>query len=223
MATSEQKQELVEDIKKPIRHYRVTITGYGGEHVYGSLTREQFEYWKNRENELSEYVVEPQAHPDLLESVSFLKKKSGENDYYLDWWEYDDVDHFHGAEHYSSSILIEELDSDDYDAEIIDTVYEDTLEEFLDEYDADTIIDESDSLINKDKKPIVGMCSIEKGTFFEARFSTQGRIDFSKLEFFATETLSDTILTSINYDDEDLDNEGGDTTGKGFHVVVYDD
>lgn len=223
MATTEQKQELVEDIKRPIRHYRISVYGYGGEYVYGTLTQAQFEYWKDREDELSEYVFEPQSQLDVPDEASFLKQNDDEGSYFTEWFEFDDVDHFSGAEHYSSSILIEELDNDDYNADIIDTVYEDTIAEFSDKYDVDTIIDESDSLINPDKKPIVGMCSTEKGTFFEARISTQGRIDFSKLEFFATEFPNDTVLTSINYNGEELDNDGGDTIGKGFHVVVYDD
>ena len=38
MATAEQKQELVDNIKGK-RYYRVQVYGYGGEHVYGKLLK----------------------------------------------------------------------------------------------------------------------------------------------------------------------------------------
>ena len=59
MATSEEKQELLEDIKRPVRHYRIMLWGYGGENSYIRLTKEQYEYWNQRkEDDDEDYLVE---------------------------------------------------------------------------------------------------------------------------------------------------------------------
>ena len=49
MATSEEKQELVEAIKGP-RFYRIMLNGYGGESAYMSISKEAHDFW-NAHNE----------------------------------------------------------------------------------------------------------------------------------------------------------------------------
>ena len=39
MATSEENKELIETIKRPVRHYRIMLWGYGGENSYTSYQR----------------------------------------------------------------------------------------------------------------------------------------------------------------------------------------
>ena len=59
MATSEENKELIETIKRPVRHYRIMLWGYGGENSYIRLTKEQYEYWNQRkEDDDEDYLVE---------------------------------------------------------------------------------------------------------------------------------------------------------------------
>jgi hypothetical protein len=51
MATSEENKELIETIKRPIRHYRILLWGYGGENSYIRLTKEQYDYWNQRKED----------------------------------------------------------------------------------------------------------------------------------------------------------------------------
>jgi len=45
MATSEQKKELVEEIKGP-HYYRISVSGYGAETAYIKLSKEAYDFWK---------------------------------------------------------------------------------------------------------------------------------------------------------------------------------
>ena len=50
MATTKEKIELVETLKGP-KFYRLTLWGYGGESAYLELTKDQYEYWKEKDEE----------------------------------------------------------------------------------------------------------------------------------------------------------------------------
>ena len=44
MATSEERKELVEELKGP-HYYRITVNGYGGETVFVTISKEAREFW----------------------------------------------------------------------------------------------------------------------------------------------------------------------------------
>lgn len=223
MATTEQKQDLVQDIKRPTRYYRISIVGFGGEHVYNTVTQEQFEYWEDQTSALEEYCIYPDDK-DVPEYASFLKPKSeDDSDYFLDWWEYDNIEHITGADYYSSDIVIQEIDSDDDSAEEISTVFDGELQEFLEEHNANAVIEEFNQPTTKDNTPIIGIHSLDKGTFYECIVSTDGKIDLSRLTIKAEEVFDETVIFEISYLDEDLENFGGDTRGKSFYVGFVDD
>ena len=49
MATEQEQQELIETLKFTPRTYRISLWGYGGEIAIGSLTKEQYEFWKDKD------------------------------------------------------------------------------------------------------------------------------------------------------------------------------
>ena len=67
------------------------------------------------------------------------------------------------------------------------------------------------------------MMSSEKGTFFEGRFETIGVFDPKKLKVIITEYPNgEDTVTSISYNDVEVDNDGGDTNGKGYYASVWE-
>ena len=69
---------------------------------------------------------------------------------------------------------------------------------------------------------IAQMYSSEKGTFFEGILETTGDFDPKKLKVHTMEYLNgEDTVTSIEYDGVDIDNEGGDTNGKGYSAHVW--
>ena len=64
--------------------------------------------------------------------------------------------------------------------------------------------------------------SSEKGSFFEGRLETTGEFDVKKLKFIINEYPNgEDVIDGIEYDGEDVDNDGGDTNGKGYSAHVW--
>ena len=65
--------------------------------------------------------------------------------------------------------------------------------------------------------------SSEKGTFFEADLELKMPFNPAKLCLHYDEIDGNEIITSVSYDEEDLNNDGGDTNGKstdfGFYIA----
>ena len=51
------KQQLIDRIIHGVKKYKFSIQRYGGETVVGTITPYQYHYWKNRESELTDYLM----------------------------------------------------------------------------------------------------------------------------------------------------------------------
>lgn len=73
--------------------------------------------------------------------------------------------------------------------------------------------------------PLLMTISGEKGTFFEGEFECD-EFDVDKLKLIIQEEVGindyyvGDIISGVSYDGEELDNWGGDTSGKSFDVVI---
>ena len=69
------------------------------------------------------------------------------------------------------------------------------------------------------------MISHEKGTFYEGFLHLKGeRFDINKLKFHSSTMPNDEeVLERITYGEYELDNQGGDTRGKGYDVYFYEE
>lgn len=66
------------------------------------------------------------------------------------------------------------------------------------------------------------MLSMEKGTFYDAIVETVGDFDPSKLRITYSEAPNgEDVIHTIKYNGEELDNQGGDTNGKGYTAAVW--
>jgi len=239
MATSEEKQELVEQLKGP-RYYRIQLWGYGGEAEYMELTKNQYEFWSKHIEEHGDgdavnYCVsaedgdfEFENIDELPEEMQFLKVK-GEN-YSSSWYESPTgFTHQWGIDYNNASITIEEVDSEEYSAGVVETIVDGEelsgyISEVEEQNDYSVELTEMGVDEGEDKEPnyVAQMWSAEKGTFFEGVFETVGDFDPLKLKIYASEYLNgDDTVTSIEYDGNDIDNQGGDTTGKGYSFHVW--
>ena len=63
---------------------------------------------------------------------------------------------------------------------------------------------------------------MEKGTFFDAIIETVGDFDPSKLKIQYSETTNgEDVIRGMTYNGEEVDNNGGDTNGKGYSAAVW--
>lgn len=93
-------------VKSVMRKFKVNITSYGGETVMGHITKEQYEYWKDKPTELQNYVMgwdlaEYESEHDIPAEAKFNRP----------WFDLDNIVHINGGEVARTQELgIEEFD-----------------------------------------------------------------------------------------------------------------
>ena len=176
--------------------YEIRISGYGSELTIGSVTEEEKEILSNPDKELIDIVNED------LEEVSF-------------WAEIDDQFHCFGVTEPFTINITDENGNELYNI-TDETKFDYDTDEFeLVEGVCPTIDDTKDLLI---------CYSGEKGEFFLGHVELDGEFDLTKLKIVISDIeVGDSfyfgeIMSNVLYDGEEIDNCGGDTTGKSFDV-----
>ena len=227
MATSEENKELIETIKRPIRHYRIQFWGYGGESAYISLTKEQYEYWKAKDEEEYDstltYMLDEDRDTvtDVPPEADFMGDPDDPEGPRYPWYEApNEITHQYGVDYSSARITVTEVESDDYNAAPIEDVVDGVdLGDFVNENDIDWFTDEVDE---DQSNYMLQFHSAEKGTFFEGTLSTTGKFDPSKLVINSTEYFNgDDTIEGITYDGNEVENNGAETNGKGYSVHIW--
>ena len=235
MATSEEKQETV-DMLKGERYYRIQLNGYGGEAAYINLTKEAYKFWKpvveeHGDHDLVQYMVEAENDECEFEDIDAVPPEAQfmtDGEYTYPWYEApNEYVHQYGVEYSSSYLYVTEVDSNEYNSnEIANVVEGENLQEYLDgimeanNYDFDLV--ESDEDFGDEGDYVVQFYSSEKGQFFDGLITTYGEFDPKKLKVVFTEYPNgEDTITSIEYDGAEVDNDGGDTNGKGYSASVW--
>ena len=239
MATTEEKQELVETLKGP-RYYRIQLWGYGGEAEYMNLTKEQYEFWhahidEHGDSDAVHYCIGAEDGDfdfdeldEVPEFAQFLKVEG--EDYSTSWYESaTGFTHQWGVDYNNANLTIEEVDSAEYMAKhIADVVDGESLSEYINKLDEEHNYELELTEMGVDEGEdtqgdyVAQMYSAEKGTFFEGIIETVGEFDPKKLKIYTSEYLNgDDTVQNIEYDGNEIDNGGGDTNGKGYSFHVW--
>jgi len=240
MATTEEKTELVETLKGP-RFYRITLNGYGGESAYMSVSKEAHDFWKSvcddhGDYDLSAYMTSDEDDEPEFENVENVPPEAqflhdtDEDNYKRPWYEsHTEFEHTYGVEWNSAYIVVDEVNSQEYNADhVADVIDGENLSEMLNILEEESGWElELTSMDCADEVPegteyIAQMYSSEKGTFFEGILETTGDFDPKKLKVYCLEYLNgeDTVV-NIEYDGNEIENDGGDTNGKGFSAAIW--
>lgn len=235
MTTIEEQQELLEAIKGP-RYYNITISGYGGESSYMSISKEAHDFWapiceEHGDSDLVTYMLSDEdevVEYDDIDGVPVQAQFLHDNNHKYQWYEsHTEFEHSYGATYGSSYITVVEVDSDEYNSDHVADVLTDADIEELDqkigtETEWATEIVEMGCCEDPEAEYIAQMYSSEKGCFFEGVVKTIGEFDLNKLKIYTTEFLNEeNTITSIEYDGVEVDNMGGDTMGKGYYASVW--
>ena len=239
MATSEEKTELVEAIKGP-RYYHILINGYGGEAAYMSISKEAHDFWnahteEHGDNDLVQYMISDDGEEieyedidSVPEEAQFLHDPDDDN-YKRPWYEsHTEYEHQYGAEFGSAYMDVDEVDSGEYNSNIVREVMgresvQDLCNRISEETDWEVEMYDSDECYaGSDVEYIAQLYSSEKGCFFDGIIETVGEFDVKKLVFHLSEYDNDEeTITSIEYDGVEVENNGGDTNGKGYYASVW--
>lgn len=203
--------------------YEISIRGYGGEFTLGRVTNEQYQFWKNDNTVMSVlkgYENADEAFSDYITDIWDYEEDESIPDnakFEYEWHEHDDIYHIYGANYYSSWISIVQTNGD-----IEDEVIDETMENFCNKISNAPEWAEGNDWPEEENVHVLESISSEKGTFFHGILEAKEPIDFKKFKFYLSESWNEEeIVTDVEYDGEPIDNEGGDTNGKGYWFTLH--
>ena len=206
MATRKQKDELIQTLKfTPVRA-RIMLSGYGGECYIGSVSREDYEFFKSRQIDVEQYAMD-------WDDGGRFKDVPDQHRFFSPGQPYDCDNLFHqsGATMDDSSYLT--VMNDDTREDIFETNLRiGNLEDQGIEVECS---DEFDSVDLNDGDVIFWSGQGEKGCFFDGEITLRRPFDprLLKISYAAGDGWD--ISSGITYDGEEVDGfDGYSTTGK---------
>lgn len=205
--TFEEKAKIFDILKFEPCTYKIRLYGYGGELVMGQIDKKVWDYFREHRIDVGDFSCDSDYGESLNVPEDCRPFYPGE------WNECDSMYHGWGVSRNAGTLEIE-----DDKGEIVYT------RELND-------IDGCDVQLNCVEEAFIemkgrGSCvfynySSEKGTFFEANLELNMPFDPEKLCINYDEVDGDELVTGVSYNDEELDNWGGDTSGKGYDFRMY--
>jgi hypothetical protein len=215
MATDQEKQELMEVLKFTPRTYKISMWGYGGEKVMGTVDRKVYDYCLENCVDLSEiaWSDEDTVQEEMGLDVDMLPFTPGS------WYECDSMAHTNGVSRNAGTLQIEDENGE--------TVFQKSLDDISGGADDEpewSCFDEAWIGSQPAGTVVFIGTSNEKGTFFEGEIELRAPFDITKLTLQYDEIDGEELVNSVQYDGEDIDNWGGSTDGKssdfGMYVVI---
>lgn len=217
MSTIKEQEHLIEVLKFTPRTYKIRLWGYGGEYVMGEVDRKIYDYFKARRLDLSEFAWDS----DYADANNIPEDMWPF--YPGSWHDADNMGHCWGVDRSAGTLQVEDENGN--------VVYEKSLDDVT-----GWGVDEENPELNEpewscgeeiwiDMKPagtavFVGVSS-EKGTFFEGNIELKTPFNPGKIALCYDEIDGNEIITSVTYDEEVIDNWGGDTSGKSTDFGMY--
>jgi hypothetical protein len=212
MATREEKQELMDILKFTPCTYKISMWGYGGEKVMGTVDRKIYDYFKRRRLDLSDYAWDSDYADENNIPEELQPFPAGS------WYECDNMGHAGGVSRNAGTLQIED--------EKGDVIYERRIEDLSGGEDDEPEFQCNDEVwigSQPDGTVVFLGNSNEKGTFFEADLELKMPFDITKLILGYDEIDGEEIVNFVEYDGEQIDNWGGSTDGKssdfGFYIA----
>lgn len=172
--------------------FELQVYGHGGETVIGTVSKQQFDYWKDRGGELADHLAGEGDVPDALSLV--------------EWTDRDDVAHCSGAEFTAESSRISVLDANGNEIWSVDADQDSLIENGIE-------VEVMDEMAIYQLEPGYYFCgrAFEKGMFFSASVNAS-EFDPKKLKFVLRSVNEWLLLNGISYDGEELDGSDGYST-----------
>ena len=184
--------------------YEIELLGYGGEFVLGTLTKEQYDYWVDHQDD----GLDSHVFWDPYDGSEGNPITDDQDPRFLGYWhDIDDIEHVTGASMDSARVLVTSMDTGK-------EVY--TSDELNLGNTTDQLVDEQESGY------YWTAYASEKGQHFYAELEIDGDFDPSKLIVNVTNVDGECIIDEVMYDGETLDNEGGDTITKSQDYELHE-
>lgn len=206
----EAHEKLIEVLKFTPRTYKISMWGYGGERVMGTVDPKIWDYCMDNCVDLTEIAWndEDTVTEEMELDIDMLPFTPGS------WYDCDDMGHVNGVSRNAGWIRIED--------EKGDTVFEKSLEDCDGGEGSPGWCCCDEIWVGSRKKGEVVFIgsSNEKGTFFEGEINLREPFDIEKLELNYDEIDGEELVNSVYYDSEDIENYGGSTDGKSSDMTM---
>ena len=229
MAKNSDKEKVVQALKFVPRNIEIQVQGPGGEMVVGSITKEQYDFWSDDENNenLESHLFDYGDDLDIPEAMKMAEDGN--------WYENDDLYHrclpWIGATCTLTDIKTgEEIDEFEISQETHnDLVQNKERELFIDNYDEkyedDPEMQDYDAGYDPKSDHHAYVCAIsaERGSYHEGTITLTKPYERGDIQFHTREINErDTHINStIWYDGKPIDCDlTGDSTGKGYYCYV---
>jgi hypothetical protein len=187
---------------------KIQLWGRGGEIVLGSITREQFVYWKLKAEDSDDFSN--MLMDDELEDEHPEEMLLGS------WYDIDDVAHESGAALDSAGITV--TDDDD------NVLWEGMISDLTEQAGLEDIVEETEEVYFSDTDHEFGFWAYDaqKGVFEEYTIKGVNTWDPKLLKVEYADIDGNAIITYLKYDGKDLEGDGMlSTDGKGFDWGFY--
>jgi len=210
-----EQQKLIEVLKFTPCTYKISMWGYGGEKVMGTVDRKVYDYCLENCVDLSEIAWgDEDTVEDMGLDLDMLPFPPGS------WYECDDMTHTNGVSRNAGTLQIEDENGN--------VVFEKSLDDIVGggcDGEPDWSCNDEAWIGSKPAGTVVFIgTSNEKGTFFEGEIELTAPFNIEKLTLGYDEVDGEELVNSVTYDGEDIDNWGGSTDGKssdfGMYVVI---
>lgn len=201
------KEKIFEILKFIPVTYKIELTGYGGAIVMGKISKKAYEYFKNNDIDLAEFAYDDDNELNVPEDCRPFEPGM--------WHECDDLCNQTNVEMSSLSYV---------------TIYDENNEiVFQSDLNTDTLeknninIEECEEIYVVDQPGITYVYFgqiFEKGLFFSGELKLTKPFDITKLKFYYGDYEGWLICNSVTYDEEDIENQDIDTSGKGTNHLL---
>lgn len=209
--------KLIQTLKFTPRTYKISLWGYGGEYVMGAVDRKIYDYFRQRRLDLSEYswdsdYADRENIPEDMQPF-----------YPGQWHDCDDMGHCWGVDRGAGTLQVEDENGDVVYTKSLDDISGMGVDEENPENSEPEWLGGDEIWIDmKDPGTVVFIgTSSEKGTFFEGEIPLTVPFNPGKISLTYDEIDGNEIIIGVQYDGEDIDNWGGDTSGKGSDQAFY--
>jgi hypothetical protein len=205
-----EQQKLIEVLKFTPRTYKISMWGYGGEKVMGTVDREIYDYCLKNQVELSDIAWgDEDTVEDMGLDIDMMPFPPGS------WYECDDMAHTNGVSRNAGTLQIEDENGN--------VVFEKSLDDICgDDGEPEWSCNDEAWIGSKPAGTVVFIgTSNEKGTFFEGEIELTMPFEIEKLTLGYDEIDGEELVNSVTYDGEDIDNFGGSTDGKSSDFGMY--
>jgi hypothetical protein len=210
MATKQDKQLLIDTLKFTPRTYTISMWGYGGEKVMGTVDPAAWDYCVANRIDLQDIAWDSDASEDLDLDEDLLPFPPGS------WYECDNMAHVSGVSREAGTVQIVDENSN--------TVFEKSLGDIVGggcDGEPDWCCNDEVWIGSRKAGEIVFIGnSNEKGTFFEGEIPLTAPFNIELLELHYDEVDGEEIVNCVYYNGEEVENNGGSTNGKSSDFVM---